>query len=324
MTTTTNPTNTTTGPTGSGVGTLPARQSPFDHDGLCYDQIGAIAVAGGFTAAVAAGALASGVAALFTAPESISWVDFVPDPAAVGGAAGLTCLATGALFLGRHWRRHQAGQIAQNERLLGNHDDPIVAGGPGEIDPQALPGVGVITEADLATVADPINPDRPVDPAGTTGPISTGKFIAAAAVGALAAGVAALLSAPERIDWADFIPDPVVGGATGLTCLATAALLLYRRWQRRRHQAEQIAHNERLLAQYDDLIAGLQAGEIDVQALLDAGVITAADLAAVAADEPSTPGPAGDEPAPAGDGVAGDCHDTARPLALVAAAGEED
>jgi hypothetical protein len=154
---------------------LPVWLHPFAHTGLCYDHLGAITFAGGVAGTVVLNAAAAGLPELLAEPATVSWTDFIPDPAAAAPVALLVGLMCGAALLYRHWRWHRAraAWVAYHDELAAYHDelaayyDDLIAGlAAGEIDPQDLLAAGVITLADLEAVTDDERVAPHTEPAG--------------------------------------------------------------------------------------------------------------------------------------------------------------
>lgn len=86
------------------TGELPARMLPFPHAGRCYDQIGAMSIAGG---AAAGGALSVAVTAGLQHLHGQA-LTVVPDPGVAGVAIVVGSTLTGGWRLYRHWLEHRA------------------------------------------------------------------------------------------------------------------------------------------------------------------------------------------------------------------------
>ncbi len=138
---------------------LPAWLYPTDHQGRCYDQIGALSVGVGAGTSPVLAAASTVLQHLLAGHWHLGLADVVPDPATVAGAFALTPLFAAGLFLYRHWRQHRAVALLEdgNEALRaelaaleeGNAEllaELVAAGAAGELDMEQL-------LADLAAAA---------------------------------------------------------------------------------------------------------------------------------------------------------------------------
>lgn len=148
---------------------LPAALYPADHEGLCYDQIGALTVGVGFAVAgpVLAAVGAAGQAAL-AGHWPLSLLDVLPDPAAVGISGVLSALLTAGVFMRRHWRMHRALTLVNAEirELLA---DALASVAAGEMDVETY--LELLAAAGIAD-----DPDEPIGAAD--GPVGQ-KVLAA-------------------------------------------------------------------------------------------------------------------------------------------------